>query len=67
MAVSNSIASIKAGAALVDCTAGGIGERAGNCSLLEFVKSAQDILGGCRDMDIEAVDEAQKEMTRLIA
>jgi 2-isopropylmalate synthase len=37
LAVSNTLASIKAGAAQVECTINGIGERAGNASLEEIV------------------------------
>ena len=37
MAVANSLACIKAGATQVECTANGIGERAGNASLEEIV------------------------------
>lgn len=47
LAVANSIAAIQAGAEQVECTINGIGERAGNCSLEEFVmilKTRADIL-----------------------
>jgi 2-isopropylmalate synthase len=37
LSVANSIAAIQAGAGQVECTINGIGERAGNCSLEEFV------------------------------
>ncbi|HZS43711.1 MAG TPA: 2-isopropylmalate synthase [Blastocatellia bacterium] len=37
LAVANSIAAVKAGARQVECTVNGIGERAGNASLEEFV------------------------------
>jgi 2-isopropylmalate synthase len=37
LAVANSIAAVKAGARQVECTINGLGERAGNCSLEEFV------------------------------
>ena len=37
LSVANSIAAIQAGARQVECTINGIGERAGNCSLEEFV------------------------------
>lgn len=45
--MANSIAAIQAGARQVECTINGIGERAGNCSLEEFVmilKTRGDIL-----------------------
>lgn len=44
MAVANSIAGAKAGARYVDCTLMGIGERAGNCDALKFVKGSIEIL-----------------------
>jgi 2-isopropylmalate synthase len=47
LSVANSIAAIQAGAGQVECTINGIGERAGNCSLEEFVmilKTRRDIL-----------------------
>jgi 2-isopropylmalate synthase len=37
LSVANSIAAVQAGAGQVECTINGIGERAGNCSLEEFV------------------------------
>ena len=37
MAVANSLAAVQAGAAQIECTINGIGERAGNCSLEEVV------------------------------
>jgi len=47
LAVANSIAAVQAGAGQVECTINGIGERAGNCSLEEFVmamRTRKDIL-----------------------
>ncbi len=43
MAVANSIVGAKAGADYIDCTLFGIGERAGNCNLHDFVSSAEGI------------------------
>ena len=40
MAVANSIAAVQAGARYVDTTLGGIGERAGNCSMAKFIETA---------------------------
>jgi len=37
LAVANSLAAVNAGARQVECTINGLGERAGNCSLEEFV------------------------------
>jgi 2-isopropylmalate synthase len=47
LSVANSIAAVQAGAGQVECTINGIGERAGNCSLEEFVmalRTRHDIL-----------------------
>ena len=47
LSVANSISAIQAGAGQVECTINGIGERAGNCSMEEFVmalKTRGDIL-----------------------
>lgn len=47
LAVANSVAAVQAGAGQVECTINGIGERAGNCSLEEFVmilNTRKDIL-----------------------
>lgn len=41
MAIANSIEAVKRGAKYVDCTLGGIGERAGNCDLEEFMKVSE--------------------------
>jgi 2-isopropylmalate synthase len=48
LAVANSIAAVQAGARQVECTINGIGERAGNASLEEFVmalKVRKEVLG----------------------
>ncbi len=43
MAVANSIVGAKAGAAYVDCTLFGIGERTGNCNFYDFVHASESI------------------------
>lgn len=43
MAIANSLEAIKSGAQYVDCTFMGIGERAGNCDFLKFVKATDDL------------------------
>lgn len=43
MAVANSVAAVKAGAEFVDCTFGGIGERAGNCNYAELTNALKGI------------------------
>ena len=39
MALANSLYAIRAGAAFVDCTLNGIGERSGNCDYYQFIKA----------------------------
>jgi homocitrate synthase NifV len=43
MAVANSIIGAKAGAAYIDCTIFGIGERTGNCNFYDFIHASEDI------------------------
>ena len=43
MALANSMAAVKGGAACVDCTFGGIGERAGNCDYFKFLKLCESM------------------------
>lgn len=47
MAVANSIAAAKAGAAYIDTTVFGIGERAGNCNFTRFVRACEPIYSIC--------------------
>ncbi len=65
MAVANSIAAAKAGAELIDCTAGGIGERCGNCNMLDFMKAAGEFIDGC-DFELDKVEEVQKQILHII-
>lgn len=44
MAVANSLEAAKSGARYIDCTFLGIGERAGNCSFIQFIKAGDSIL-----------------------
>ncbi|MBL7055600.1 2-isopropylmalate synthase [Candidatus Woesearchaeota archaeon] len=49
LAVANSLAAVKAGADIIECTVNGIGERAGNAALEEVVmniKTRPDLFGG---------------------
>lgn len=64
MAVANSMEAVKAGARYIDCTFMGIGERAGNCDFLKFVKASDEIL----DLGItrRAVCEVQKEVIQIL-
>jgi homocitrate synthase NifV len=66
MAVSNSITAVKAGAEYVDCTIGGIGERAGNCDFARFVAAAKGCLGLLEDTDAKNIEAVQKDILRII-
>lgn len=66
MAVSNTISAVKAGALFVDCTIGGIGERAGNCNYLQFVSSAKACIGAFKNVDLNEQEEIQREIMTLI-
>ncbi|MCR4436578.1 MAG: homocitrate synthase [Clostridiales bacterium] len=66
MAVSNSISAVKAGAEFVDCTMGGIGERAGNCDYLQFVKAAGEFLHIFDNVKEEEALEIQKEIFHIM-
>jgi 2-isopropylmalate synthase len=68
LSVANSIAAVQAGAGQVECTINGIGERAGNCSLEEFVmilKTRQDILPFRTNVNTEQLTPASKLLTTV--
>ena len=56
MALANSLIAAKAGALYIDTTIGGIGERAGNCDLYQFITAAGSIFhiepGHCETDDV---------------
>lgn len=64
MAVANSIEAVKAGARYIDCTFMGIGERAGNCDFLKFIKASDELLE--LGMTRKAVYEVQKEVVQVL-
>jgi len=68
MAVANSISAAKAGACYVDCTMGGIGERAGNCNFIQFIKAAAGTLGihDLVSLDLEEIIAVEKDILTLI-
>jgi 2-isopropylmalate synthase len=68
LSVANSIAAIQAGAGQVECTINGIGERAGNCSLEEFVmilKTRRDILPFATNVVTEYLTPASRLLTTV--
>lgn len=66
MAVANSLSAARGGARFVDCTIGGIGERAGNCDLLQFIKAAKACLGAFQEIDEAKLLEAQKVILKIM-
>jgi len=68
LSVANSIAAVQAGAGQVECTINGIGERAGNCSLEEFVmaiKTRPDILPFKTNVASEHLTPASRLLTTV--
>jgi 2-isopropylmalate synthase len=68
LSVANSIAAVQAGAGQVECTINGIGERAGNCSLEEFVmslKTRHDILPFRTNVVTEQLTPASRLLTTV--
>jgi len=68
LSVANSLAAIQAGAGQVECTINGIGERAGNCSLEEFVMSVRtrgDILPFRTNVVTEELTPASRLLTSI--
>lgn len=68
LSVANSIAAVQAGAGQVECTINGIGERAGNCSLEEFVmaiKTRPDILPFKTNVATEHLTPASRLLTTV--
>ncbi len=66
MAVSNSITAVQAGAEYVDCTIGGIGERAGNCDYYKFIKSAKGCLDLFEEIDLAKIEVIGKEIMKIM-
>jgi 2-isopropylmalate synthase len=68
MAVSNSLAAVKAGARQVECTINGIGERAGNAAMEEIVmalKIRNDFFGLQTGIDTKHILSASKLVSSL--
>lgn len=67
MAVANSLYAAKAGAEYVNCTIGGLGERAGNCNYMKFIMAAQKYLGAFDDADLMIIRETENEIINMMA
>ncbi|MGD0585846.1 MAG: 2-isopropylmalate synthase [Oryzomonas sp.] len=68
LSVANSIAAVQAGARQVECTINGIGERAGNCSLEEFVmalRTRHDILPFTTNVATNQITPASRLLTNI--
>jgi len=68
LSVANSLAAIQAGARQVECTINGIGERAGNCSLEEFVmilRTRGDILPYYTNIATEHLTPSSRLLTNI--
>ncbi len=64
MAVANSIVGARAGAAFIDCTLFGIGERTGNCNFYDFLHASEAIFQF--DMTKNQVKELEAECYGLL-
>lgn len=62
MAIANSVAAVQAGAEFVDCTILGIGERAGNCDYLNFLK----VCSGLRISNVNITDLVEIEESIIL-
>ncbi|MFH1744211.1 MAG: 2-isopropylmalate synthase, partial [bacterium] len=68
LAVSNSLAAVRAGARQIECTVNGIGERAGNASLEEIVmilRTRKDFFGLETGIDTSQIYPASRMLTRF--
>lgn len=68
LAVANTLAAVENGARQVECTINGIGERAGNAALEEFVlavKTRHETLGMHTDIHVEEISRSSKLLTTL--
>lgn len=65
MAVANSLWAAKAGASYVNCTIGGMGERAGNCDYVKFVEAARHYFGKYKNINLKALLESQVKIMQI--
>lgn len=66
MAVANSIAAVKGGAEYVDCTFGGVGERAGNCNYNHFLRAMNETSNNEMYFDLKKSCRTEKEILDII-
>jgi 2-isopropylmalate synthase len=68
LAVANSIAAVQNGARAVECTINGLGERAGNCALEEFVmalRTRHDAFGLTTGIDVSRIRQISNLVSSL--
>lgn len=65
LAVANSLAAVGAGAEQVHCTINGLGERAGNASLEEFVMGAMAFYGCKTNIDTKKIYHTSRLVSKL--
>ena len=68
LSVANSISAVMAGARQVECTINGIGERAGNCSLEEFVmalRTRHDILPYTTNVATDQITSSSRLLSNI--
>ena len=68
LAVANSLAAVENGVRQIECTVNGIGERAGNAALEEFVvavRTRRDVLKLDTNVDLEEIYRSSKLLTSL--
>jgi 2-isopropylmalate synthase len=68
LAVANALAAIRNGAAQVECTVNGIGERAGNCSMEEVVmalRTRKDFFGADTGIRTEEITRTSRLVTKI--
>lgn len=67
MAVANSVEGAKSGAKYIDCTLLGLGERVGNCSLIEFLYAGEELFEfNINKKAVKAAEEQLKNMIHLM-
>lgn len=69
LAVANSLAAVQNGAAYVEVTINGVGERTGNCSLEELamaIETRNDVLGVRTGINLKEIYETSRMVSRLM-
>lgn len=64
LALANTLAAVRAGAAVVDVSVNGLGERAGNCSLAEAATALELLYGVRTGIRLEALTSLAREAAR---